>query len=116
MSATGYVIVAPMKEGGVQLYSPVTQQFEFEWKFPGTQEYNTLGVSGDGRFVPALVRNGIFNALYLLSATYDNLTWSYRFAPSVGNITSIQPIGISYDGARIATLVREQRLRFLSQQ
>jgi hypothetical protein len=105
MSATGYVIAAPLKEGGVQLYSPVTQEFEFEWKFPGTQEYNTLGVSGDGRFVPALVRNGTFNALYLLSAAYDNTTWSYRFAPSVGNITSYQPVAISYDGARIATLV-----------
>jgi hypothetical protein len=105
MSATGYVLVAALKEGGVQLFSPVTQEFEFEWKFPGTQEYNTLGVSGDGRFVPALVRNGTFNALYLLSAAYGNLTWSYRFAPSAGNITSIQPVAISYDGARIATLV-----------
>jgi len=105
MSAAGYVIVAPLKEGGVQLFSPVTQQFEFEWKFPGTQEYNTLGVSGDGRFVPALVRNGTFNALYLLSAAYGNMTWSYRFAPSAGNITSNQPVAISYDGARIAALV-----------
>ncbi len=105
MSATGYVIVAPMKEGGVQLFSPVTQEFEFDWKFPGTQEYNTLGVSGDGRFVPALVGNGTLNALYLLSAEHDNITWSYHFAPSAGNFTSSQPVGISYDGARIATLV-----------
>jgi hypothetical protein len=105
MSTTGNVIAAPLKEGGVQLYSPVTQQFEFEWKFPRTQEYNTLGVSGDGRFVPTLVRNGTFNALYLLSWAYGNLTWSYRFTPSVGNITSIQPVAISYDGTRIATLV-----------
>jgi hypothetical protein len=114
MSATGYVIAAAMKEGGVQLFSPVTQKFEFEWKFPGTQEYNTLGVSGDGRFVPALVRNGTFNALYLLSAAYDNITWSYRFAPSIGNITSYQPVAISYDGARIATLVGESVFVFSS--
>ena len=105
MSATGYVIVAPLKEGGVQLFSPVAQQFEFEWKFPGTQEYNTLGVSGDGRFVPTLVGNGTVNALYLLSAAYGNIAWSYRFAPSVGNITSYQPVAISYDGSRIAALV-----------
>jgi len=105
MSATGYVIAAPMKEGGVQLFSPVTQQFEFEWKFPGTQEYNTLGVSGDGRFVPTLVRNGTVNTLYLLSAAYGNITWSYRFAPYAGNITSIQPVAVSHDGARIGALV-----------
>jgi WD40 repeat protein len=103
MSATGYVIAAGVKEGGVQLFSQATP--EFEWKFPGTEEFNTLGVSGDGRFVPALVGNGTLNALYLLSAKYDNITWSYRFAPSIGNFTSYQPVGISYDGARIATLV-----------
>jgi WD40 repeat protein len=103
MSATGYVIAAALKEGGVQLFSQATP--EFEWKFPGTEEFNTLGVSGDGRFVPALVGNGTLNALYLLSAEYDNITWSYHFAPSAGNFTSSQPVGISYDGARIATLV-----------
>lgn len=103
MSATGYEVVAALKEGGVQLFNQATP--EFEWKFPGTQEYNTLGISGDGRFVPALVRNGTFNALYLLIGGHANITWSYRFPPFAGNITSIQPVGISYDGARIATLV-----------
>jgi WD40 repeat protein len=103
MSATGYVIAAAVKEGGVQLFSQATP--EFEWKFPRTQEFNTLGVSGDGRFVPALVGNGTYNALYLLSAAYNNITWSYRFAHSAGNFTSSQPVGISYDGARIAALV-----------
>jgi hypothetical protein len=103
MSANGYEVVAALKEGGVQIFRQATA--EFEWKFPGTQEFNTLGVSGDGRFVPALVGNGTFNALYLLSLGHSNVTWSYRFAPSAGNFTSIQPVGISYDGARIATLV-----------
>lgn len=103
MAATGYIIAAALKEGGVQLFGQATP--EFEWKFPGTQEFNTLGVSGDGRFVPALVGNGTINKLYLLSAEYDNITWSYRFAPSVGNFTSVQPVAISYDGARIAALV-----------
>lgn len=103
MSATGYVIAAGVKEGGVQLFRQATPAFE--WKFPRTQEFNTLGVSGDGRFVPALVGNGTFNALYLLSAEHNSIAWSYDFAPSAGNFTSSQPVGISYDGARIATLV-----------
>jgi len=103
MSATGYVIAAAVKEGGVQLFRQATPKFE--WKFPRTQEFNTLGVSGDGRFVPSLIGNSTFNALYLLSAEHNNIAWSYRFAPSAGNITSNQPVGISYDGARIATLV-----------
>lgn len=102
MSADGNVIATALNGGGVQLFSQATP--EYVWKFPGSN-YNSLAVSGDGRYVPALIQNKTSNTLYLLSARNENITWSYHFAPLSENSTGIQPVAISYDGGRIAALL-----------
>ena len=102
MSADGYVIVAALKDIGVRLFRQANP--EYDWKLSATP-FNSLGLSGDGRYVPTLIQNGASNTLYLLSAAHNNIAWSYRFSPSVGNSTSIQPVAISYDGGRIAALL-----------
>lgn len=101
MSADGYIIAAPLKDYGVQLFNgayPV-----FDWKLPGTP-YNSLGVSGDGKYVVALIENTTSNTLSLLSTLNYSTAWTYHFDPSVGNTTSFQSVGVSYDAGRIAVL------------
>ncbi len=103
MAEDGYNIAAALKGGGVQLFS--RSYHEFDWKFPGTVSEN-LGLSGDGKNLAALVMNATSNVLFVLSTAYPYGTiWTYRFAGSIGNTSSYQDVGISYDGSRIAALM-----------
>ena len=112
MSEDGRTIVSTLKGGGVQLFNAANPLHE--WKLPGGVS-DALGLSGDGKNLAALVLNKTSNMLYLLATTDPYSTvWSYRFAPSIGNTTSYQDVGISFDGSRIATLMGRSLFVFSS--